>query len=278
MKYTTTLLVASAAIATAQFTIENGTIICTGNPNGAYCASDSLQSNIIIRCTNGIGQGGNCNDDLSGYFPISSEGSECWETNSTSGDAACAKNCIVECGSGNCGESFTLPNCTPSATQSSSTASSTSVSSTSSLSSESTTTSTPTTTPSSSSITVTSTGTSICTTGGTTTTITFTTTYCPESTFSTSTYPTSTPPTTIVSTSIPLSTSFYVAPTGGSSSVPSNGTITGSATKGSATATPVGPSSSTSASPSAYTGGASTYSGSAGAGLAGMLLFVAYFL
>ena len=49
----------------------DGTINCSGALyNGSnVCASDSLTSNIIIRCSNGTGYAGNCNDefDLSSF-------------------------------------------------------------------------------------------------------------------------------------------------------------------------------------------------------------------
>jgi hypothetical protein len=88
------LVVLSAALASAQFTINSTTdaITCYGNPNGAYCASDSLGSPIIIRCNNGTGQAGNCNDNTAGDFPFGDTGgSLCWQTSTSSGDAACEK-------------------------------------------------------------------------------------------------------------------------------------------------------------------------------------------
>ena len=39
----------------------NNAFICPLSAN-AFCAGMSLTQNIIIRCTNGVGQPGNCND------------------------------------------------------------------------------------------------------------------------------------------------------------------------------------------------------------------------
>ncbi|KAF7874229.1 hypothetical protein EAF04_002901 [Stromatinia cepivora] len=105
---------ALAGITSAQVTYNSttGTFSCP-IANGAYCASSSLGGPIIIRCTNGIGQPGNCDDNLAGYFPYGVNYSPCWETSDKSGDAACSKNCIVQGGSGNFNGTFTLPNCTP---------------------------------------------------------------------------------------------------------------------------------------------------------------------
>jgi hypothetical protein len=162
------LLAASAALASAQITYNGSQIICPANlPNGTFCAGESLGTNIIIRCVNGVAGPGNCNDNLDGEPPVGNFPTTCWQTSNTTGDAACAKNCIVYCGSGGCAKDFTLPNCTPfyTASSSSSTASSTSSYPTSPTSS-----------------TTTSTGTTTITTDSTTETETFTTTYCPSST------------------------------------------------------------------------------------------------
>ncbi|RAL61305.1 hypothetical protein DID88_009441 [Monilinia fructigena] len=105
MKSFSTLTIAAAAfagVASSQviFNSTTGTFSCP-IANGAYCASSSLEGPIIIRCTNGIGQPGNCNDNLAGFFPFGVNYAPCWETSDTSGDAACSKNCIVQGGSGN---------------------------------------------------------------------------------------------------------------------------------------------------------------------------------
>ncbi|KAK5008942.1 hypothetical protein LTR28_003295, partial [Elasticomyces elasticus] len=55
MRAIATFLLASLAVCvSAQVTDNNGTFSCA-IPNGAYCAGDSLVTNIIIRCTNGTG-------------------------------------------------------------------------------------------------------------------------------------------------------------------------------------------------------------------------------
>ncbi|KAG4436771.1 hypothetical protein IFR05_007746 [Cadophora sp. M221] len=294
MMYSALVLAATAAFATAQVTYDDATgkFICPADkPNGAFCAGDSLGTNIIIRCTNGVGQPGNCNDNLAGYFPFGVRSSQCWQSSPTSGIAACAKNCIVQGGSGTYNGTFTLPNCTPIPQSSSSASSSTTSPGYPTYSPEPTTTKTyinpgtltytpePTTTKTyvnphtslNGTTTITSTGTvtTTCVTDGTTTTSTrtFTTTYCP--------------PTTSPST---LSTikSTYVQPSGtGSPSghpIPSgNGTVPTTVPHGSATATPVGPSASSTSGP-VLANGAMINSGSAGAGLAAVGLFIAYFL
>ncbi|KAK4963980.1 hypothetical protein LTR28_004203, partial [Elasticomyces elasticus] len=64
MRAIATFLLASLAVCvSAQVTDNNGTFSCA-IPNGAYCAGDSLITNIILRCTNGTGHPGNCNDNL----------------------------------------------------------------------------------------------------------------------------------------------------------------------------------------------------------------------
>merc|ERR1711939_289999 len=270
MMYSALLIAATAAFASAQVTYDDATgkFICPADkPNGAFCAGDSLGTNIIIRCTNGVGQPGNCNDNLAGYFPFGVRSSQCWQSSPTSGIAACAKNCIVQGGSGTYNGTFTLPNCTP-IPESSSSASSTSSSGYPTYSPEPTTTKTyvnPHPTNGTTTITSTGTVTTTCVTDGTTTTSTstFTTTYCP---------PTSSPST--------LSTlkSTYVQPSGtGSPSghpIPSgNGTVPTSP-HGSATATPVGPSASSTSGP-VLANGAVLNTGSS---LAALGLIVAYFL
>ncbi|KAJ9156355.1 hypothetical protein NKR23_g1296 [Pleurostoma richardsiae] len=228
MKTTALILAASAALASAQATYNetDGKYHCA-KPNAAYCAGDSLGTNIIIRCnSDSIGQPGNCNDNLDGEPPIGLAFSPCWETSKTSGDAACSKNCIVYGSSGNANGTFTLPSdvCTPTYT-----ATSTSVSSTSSVSATSTTVSVP-----------------------ANTTVT-TTTPCPESTTSTFVLPSET------ITTLLTSTTTYCPPplsTGASSSIlppPANGTIT----TGSATATPISPTTTTTLPSGIATAGAS---------------------
>jgi len=201
--FTTLVLIASAALTTAQVTSNpDGTFTCA-IPNAAYCAGDSLTTNIIIRCIGTVGQPGNCDDNLDGEPPFGLSDSPCWQPSATSGQAACSKNCIVYGGSGNFNGTFTLPNCTPSTTVTTASA----------------------TVPSSS-------GTGVG----------------------------------------PISTGS--APTGGSSISIGNGTTVASPTKsGSATATPVGP---TTSGPPVFTGAA--VANQAGAVLAVGGLLAAYFL
>ncbi|CZT01357.1 uncharacterized protein RAG0_09031 [Rhynchosporium agropyri] len=287
MMYSALLVVATAAFASAQVTYDDktGKFICPADkPNGAFCAGDSLGTNIIIRCTNGIGQPGNCNDNLAGYFPFGVRSSQCWQSTPTSGIAACAKNCIVQGGSGTYNGTFTLPNCTP-IVQSSTTSPGYPTGPTTTITYinpgpptstlEPTITKTfvnpiPTYTPHPSlngttTITETGTTTTTCVTDGTTTTstITYTTTYCPTTTGST------------------LSTikSTYAQPSGtgsGHSNSGTNGTNP-TYTHGPATATPVGPPASSTSGP-VLSNNAVVNSGTAGAGLAAVGLLIAYFL
>lgn len=269
MKYTAALVLASAALASAQgvkYNSTTGQFICPPEaPEGAFCAGTSLSTNIIIRCHKGIGQPGNCNDNLAGYPPMGVQPAQCWQSTETAGDAACSKNCIVYGASGKANGTFTLPDCTPYYTATSSTVA-------------------PTTTPSGgNSTTITYTGTTTCTTDGTTTTKTYTTTYCPDTeTLSTVTVPSTTP---VYPTSLPTG---YPTGTGGQTT-PGNGTTptyggnggNGASSTGSPTATPVGPTSSGTTTP--FEGGAmSSFGGgmthAAGAGLGAVAVFVAYFL
>jgi hypothetical protein len=130
MKSTTAFLVAtSAALASAQVTFNSttGKYNCA-KPNVAYCAGDSLKTDIIIRCdANSIGQPGRCTDNLDGEPPVGLFTALCWTSGATAGDAACEKNCVVYGGSGNANGTFTLPAdmCTPTFTATSTTVSST---------------------------------------------------------------------------------------------------------------------------------------------------------
>ncbi|TKA71595.1 hypothetical protein B0A49_04728 [Cryomyces minteri] len=97
---TLALLAGAAAVANSQYvTNVNGTFSCP-ILNGAYCAGDSLVTNIIIRCNNGVGQPGNCNDNLSGEPPDGVNYAPCYQTSTTAGDAACSKNGTVYPASG----------------------------------------------------------------------------------------------------------------------------------------------------------------------------------
>jgi hypothetical protein len=54
-------VLASAAVASAQVKYEDGKYICE-TPDAAYCAGDSLGTDIIIRCTGTSGQPGRCSN------------------------------------------------------------------------------------------------------------------------------------------------------------------------------------------------------------------------
>jgi hypothetical protein len=63
MKATSILsaVLASAAVASAQLTGEEGNFVC-GQEDAAYCAGDSLGTDIIIRCNGKVGQPGRCSN------------------------------------------------------------------------------------------------------------------------------------------------------------------------------------------------------------------------
>lgn len=62
MKTTSILILASAALASAQVKNEDGKYICE-TANAAFCAGDSMGTDIIIRCDgNKIGTAGRCSD------------------------------------------------------------------------------------------------------------------------------------------------------------------------------------------------------------------------
>lgn len=111
MKSFTTIVAfaASATIVRAQavFNQSTGQFSCS-IPNGNFCASDSLQASIIIRCTNGVGYAGNCNDDEAGEPPLGVNYAPCWQSSPTAGNAACMKNCIVH---PDAGGRFSLASC-----------------------------------------------------------------------------------------------------------------------------------------------------------------------
>ncbi|EMC96480.1 hypothetical protein BAUCODRAFT_476276 [Baudoinia panamericana UAMH 10762] len=98
MKPIITLAVATfAALVAAQQgpTYVNGTFLCP-DPDGSYCAA----SNIIIRCNNGTGEAGNCNDNLAGEPPTDVFFAECFSCGTNSSQSACSKQGIVYPGSG----------------------------------------------------------------------------------------------------------------------------------------------------------------------------------
>jgi hypothetical protein len=88
-------LVSAAALSSAQVIKNgNGTYTCA-LASGAYCASSSLESNIIIRCTNGIGYASNCDERLSDKAPLGTSYSPCWQTSVISANAQCSKNGMI---------------------------------------------------------------------------------------------------------------------------------------------------------------------------------------
>ncbi|KAM7199249.1 hypothetical protein V8F20_005851 [Naviculisporaceae sp. PSN 640] len=126
-------LVSATDLDTGGITINpDGSYTCA-KANAAYCAGDSLKTDIIIRCYGTRGVAGRCSDNLAGEPPRGLTTALCHQTDNVEGDAACEKNCVVYGGSGNGKGTFTLPAeiCTPTytATSSSATATSTSTSS-----------------------------------------------------------------------------------------------------------------------------------------------------
>ncbi|PNH40096.1 hypothetical protein VD0004_g6843 [Verticillium dahliae] len=109
MKAAASIILAASALATAQVTYNETTGVFTcAEPNVAYCAGDSLGTDIIIRCNGAsIGQPGRCTNNLAGQPPIGVNPALCFQTSKTSGDAACEKNCIVYPEDGS--KPFTLP-------------------------------------------------------------------------------------------------------------------------------------------------------------------------
>ena len=94
----------------------DGTYHCA-IPDAAYCAGDSLSTNIIIRCNGYIGSPGKCNDNLDGEPPFGLSYGACFQTSDVSGDAACTRKRIMLEASGNYnGISTVLPNYVPEAT------------------------------------------------------------------------------------------------------------------------------------------------------------------
>ncbi|MCJ1357451.1 MAG: hypothetical protein MMC33_007447 [Icmadophila ericetorum] len=111
------IVVAAISGASAQFTINpNGTITCAASdPNGDFCAGASLSTNIIIRCTSGVGQAGNCNDNLAGVPPVGvKDFAPCFQSSPTAGDAVCSFNGIGYPSNGSA--SFPLPGTNTTAT------------------------------------------------------------------------------------------------------------------------------------------------------------------
>ncbi|UKZ58842.1 uncharacterized protein TrAtP1_000166 [Trichoderma atroviride] len=106
---TAAIFLAAAALASAQAPPEGTNKVNCAKPNANYC----LSGDIIIRCdANGMGTAGRCSDNVAGYPPLGGV-AECWQSSTTSGDAACQKNCVVYAQP----SAFTLPasQCQPSA-------------------------------------------------------------------------------------------------------------------------------------------------------------------
>jgi len=91
MKFTTISVAAALIAATnAQVTFADGKFTCA-TPNKDYCGGDSLNTNIIIRCTGTVGTPGNCNDNLAGIAPVGVKSDAlCYQSSTTAGDAACS--------------------------------------------------------------------------------------------------------------------------------------------------------------------------------------------
>ena len=104
------------AIVKAQATYNKttGEYSCA-KQDAAYCAGASLGLASLFAALDLLASRGNCDDNLDGEFPVGLSSSECYQTSPTSGDAACAKNCIVYGDT----SSFSLSGCIPSTTQSS---------------------------------------------------------------------------------------------------------------------------------------------------------------
>merc|ERR1712070_52005 len=102
MKYTAIVAATGlTALATAQesgytYNENNSTFTCSV-PNGAFCAGENTN---IIRCTDGVGQPGNCNDNLAGYPPEGVNPTLCVSCGLGQGIAACSKDGIVYGASG----------------------------------------------------------------------------------------------------------------------------------------------------------------------------------
>jgi len=110
MKSAVILALAAAATAQVSYDPGNGTFTCdVADMN--YCASESLQTDIIIRCSGTVGQPGRCTNNLAGQPPLGVQPARCWQSSPTAGDAACEKNCVVY----GVSTTFTLPasECTP---------------------------------------------------------------------------------------------------------------------------------------------------------------------
>ena len=91
------LVLSAASLAAAQVTFNETTgVFSCSRPNAAFCAGNSLGTDIIIRCgPTAAGQPGRCGDNLAGQFPQGVGGALCFQSSPTAGDAACEKNVSV---------------------------------------------------------------------------------------------------------------------------------------------------------------------------------------
>ncbi|KAI5197778.1 hypothetical protein E4T39_07137 [Aureobasidium subglaciale] len=95
MKAAVGILLATAGLSTAQVIKNgNGTYICA-LPSGTYCTSTSLESNMIIRCNDGVGYASSCDERLADKAPLGVSYSPCWQTSARSGNAQCSKNGMI---------------------------------------------------------------------------------------------------------------------------------------------------------------------------------------
>ena len=97
MKTVASLLVVGAAIVSATDSVSSIASQMVGiqchEPNGNYCAGDSLKANIIVTCVNSVPTPSNCNDNLASLDPKGVKTSAtCYQSSLTAGDAACAFN------------------------------------------------------------------------------------------------------------------------------------------------------------------------------------------
>lgn len=113
--------------------VSTGTYICE-IPDASYCAGDSLNTNIIIRCNGIYGHPVNCDDNLAYQYPEGVSWSPCYQTSKNSGDATCSKNCIiygeVQSIVANCEPSYTTSTTSPTVTSDTTTITSTSTTTT----------------------------------------------------------------------------------------------------------------------------------------------------
>ena len=84
-------LIAASLVAAGRLSHDKRTHTC--QPGTAWCAGDSLGTDIIIRCNRqGKEKARRCSDELAGQPPQGLYPALCWQQDSHSGIAACAKN------------------------------------------------------------------------------------------------------------------------------------------------------------------------------------------